>query len=71
MGPPDTTIHEYPRGDESWDLETQAFVEDMQLNREPAPGLTEGIRTLEIVEQIYRRSGFPVNEAGLPGSPVV
>lgn len=65
MGPPETTIHEYPRGDESWDLETRAFVEDIQLNREPSPGLAEGIRTLEIVEQIYRRSGFPVSEAGL------
>ena len=54
MGPPETTIFEYPRGDDSWALETRTFVEDIQLNREPTPGLAEGIRTLEIVEQIYR-----------------
>ena len=65
MGPPETTAWEYPRGDESWALETQAFIEDIRLEREPAPGLTEGIRTLEIVEQIYRRSGFEISQADL------
>jgi predicted dehydrogenase len=65
MGPPETTIHEYPRGDESWALETRAFLDDIRLGREPSPGLAEGIRTLEIVEQIYRRSGFEVSEADL------
>ncbi len=65
MGPPETTIFEYPRGDESWALETRTFLDDIRLNREPAPGLAEGIRTLEIVEQIYRQSGFEVNTAGL------
>ena len=40
-----------------------AFEEDIRLNREPNPGLREGIRTLEIVESIYRRSGYPVNAA--------
>lgn len=56
MGPPETTIFEYPRGDESWAIETRAFIDDIRLNREPAPGLAEGIRTLEIVEAIYRKS---------------
>ncbi len=65
MGPPDTTTWEFPRGDESWAVETRAWVDDICLGREPAPGLAEGIRTLEIVEEIYRRSGFPVSEAGL------
>jgi predicted dehydrogenase len=65
MGPPETTIFEYPRGDESWGLELAEFIADIRLNREPDPGLTEGIRTLEIVEEIYRRSGYPVSDAGL------
>jgi predicted dehydrogenase len=65
MGPPDTTIWEYPRNDDSWALETRAFLDDIRLGREPSPGLREGIRTLEIVEDIYRRSGYPVNNAGL------
>jgi predicted dehydrogenase len=58
MGPPETTIWEYPRGDDSWAAETTAFVEDIRLGREPSPGLAEGIRTLEIVETIYQKSGY-------------
>ncbi len=65
MGPPETTIYEYPRGDDSWAVETNTFIEDIRLGREPTPGLAEGIRTLEAVEEIYRRSGFPVSTAGL------
>jgi predicted dehydrogenase len=63
MGPPETTIFEYPRGDDSWAIETNTFIEDIRLGREPNPGLEEGIRTLEIVEDIYRKSGFPVSDA--------
>jgi hypothetical protein len=53
MGPPETTIWEYPGGDDSWRRETEAFVEDVRLGREPAPGLREGIATLRIVQRIY------------------
>ena len=60
MGPPETTIWEYPGGDDSWKLETSEFIEDIKLGREPSPGLTAGIRTLEIVETIYAKSGFAV-----------
>lgn len=60
MGPPETTIWEFPAGDDSWRLETEAFIEDIAAAREPSPGLREGIRTLEIVEKIYRRSGYPI-----------
>ena len=59
MGPPETTVWDYPGPDDSWRLETEAFVEDIRLGREPAPGLDEGLRTLEIVESVYRQSGFP------------
>jgi predicted dehydrogenase len=55
MGPPETTVWNYPGGDESWAHETNAFIDDIRLDREPSPGLREGIRTLEIVEAIYRR----------------
>ncbi len=65
MGPPETTVFDFPAGDESWRLEVEAFVEDIRLGREPVPGLNEGIRTLEIVETIYQRSGFPVSTAKL------
>jgi len=58
MGPPETTVFEYPGGDDSWRIETDAFIEDIRLGREPSPGLREGIATLKIVGKIYRDSGF-------------
>ena len=57
MGPPETTAWEFPAADGSWALETNAFIDDIRLGRDPSPGLREGIRTLEIVEQIYRQGG--------------
>ncbi len=59
MGPPETQTWEYPAGDDSWAGETSAFAEDIRLGRVPSPGLHEGARTLEIVESIYRKSGYP------------
>jgi predicted dehydrogenase len=59
MGPPETKVWEFPHGDDSWSLETGAFIDDILLGREPSPGLREGIETLEIVETIYRQGGYP------------
>ena len=59
MGPPETAMWEYPSGDTSWALETSAFVEDIRTGRPPSPGLQEGIRILDIVQTIYRKSGYP------------
>ncbi len=57
MGPPETTIFEFPRPDTSWALELDDFLEDIRCSRTPIPGLREGRRVLEIVEQIYEISG--------------
>jgi len=65
MGPPETTVWDYPAGDGSWSLELASFEEDIRTNRAPSPGLPEGIRILEIVEAIYQKSGYPVNTAPL------
>lgn len=65
MGPPETQVFEFPAGDHSWALELAAFSDDIRLGREPNPGLREAIRTLEIVETIYTRSGYPVNTASV------
>jgi predicted dehydrogenase len=56
MGPPETTIFEYPRGDESWKIEMHEFFEDIRLQRTPVPGLKEAKAVLAVVENIY--SGF-------------
>ena len=61
MGPPEATHWEFPGGDGSWAAETTAFIEDIRTCRTPSPGLREGIRTLEIVEAIYRKSGYPTS----------
>lgn len=52
MGPPETTIFEYPRGDESWRLEMQEFFEDIRLRRAPVPGLREAKAALRVVEAL-------------------
>ncbi len=53
MGPPDTTIYEFPRGDESWKIEMAEFFADIQLKRTPVPGLREATAALAVVEKIY------------------
>ena len=55
MGPPETVIHEFPRGDESWKLEMAEFFEDIRLQRTPVPGLKEAISVLKVVQRIYQR----------------
>ena len=56
MGPPETTIWEFPRGDESWKIEMAAFFEDIQQKRTPVPGLKEARAALKVVEEIYQRT---------------
>lgn len=67
MGPPETSAWEYPRGDQSWALEFEAFLEDICLERDPSPGLADARAALTIVEDVHRRSGYtfaePVRES--------
>jgi predicted dehydrogenase len=56
MGPPDTTIWEYPRGDQSWALELEEFLEDIEQARQPAAALTDALAAMQVVETIYRAS---------------
>jgi predicted dehydrogenase len=57
MGPPETTIWEFPRGDESWKIEMAEFFEDIRLKRTPVPGLREARSALSVVERIYQSAG--------------
>ena len=56
MGPPETTIWEFPRGDESWRIEMQEFFDDIRLKRTPVPGLQEAKAAMAVVEKIYASS---------------
>ncbi|EAY57002.1 MAG: putative oxidoreductase family protein [Leptospirillum rubarum] len=58
MGPPETTIWEYPMADNSWEVEMTEFLEDIRLNRSPAAGLVDAVAVLEIVAKIYKESGY-------------
>lgn len=59
MGPPETTIWEFPRGDESWKIEMQEFFEDIRTKRTPSPGLKEAKAVLRVVETLHRKSNVP------------
>jgi predicted dehydrogenase len=56
MGPPETTIWEYPRGDRSWAREFEEFLEDIRLDRQPAASLSDARAALQVVEAIYKCS---------------
>ena len=56
MGPPETTIWEYPGGDRSWEVEFAEFLDDIRLGRQPAASLHDAQAALRVVEEIYRRS---------------
>jgi predicted dehydrogenase len=58
MGPPDTTIWEYPRGDDSWALEFAEFLDDIRLKRTPSANLMDARAALVVVEKIYKDSGY-------------
>jgi predicted dehydrogenase len=58
MGPPETTVWEYPMEDNSWEAEMTEFLEDIRQGKDPSPGLADAVAALEIVDRIYRMSGY-------------
>jgi predicted dehydrogenase len=58
MGPPETTSWEFPMADDSWEVETAEFLEDVRLSRRTSVGLDDAIAALDIVDRIYRGSRY-------------
>jgi predicted dehydrogenase len=58
MGIPDTKVYEFPGLDESWRIEMTKFEEDVRMKRTPDAGLKEAKAALQIVNEIYRKSGY-------------
>jgi predicted dehydrogenase len=56
MGPPETTIWEYPGGDKSWQLELVDFERSIQLGKSCGPSLLDARAVLQVVESIYKGS---------------
>lgn len=53
LGPPPTTIYEYPMTDDSWERETAEFIGDIRLGRAPRPGIEDAQAVLRIIEHLY------------------
>lgn len=58
MGPPETTTWEYPMTDDSWAVEMEEFHEDIRLGRQPSAGLVDAYAALQVIETIYKKSGY-------------
>jgi len=54
LGPPITTIWEYPFPDLSWETEFREFTLSIKNDTEPDCNLNDALETMKIVEQIYK-----------------
>ena len=54
MGPPETTIWEYPGEDLSWRWEIEDFVRASRNGSGGGPSLRDAKAVLEIVKEVYR-----------------
>lgn len=56
MGPPATTIWEYPMADNSWNTEFAEFLEDIRLRRDPVPGIRDAQAALRVIQKVYEEA---------------
>lgn len=56
MGPPETTIWEYPGEDTSWREEYAHLLDCIRTGHTPSGSLTDALATLRVVESIYEQS---------------
>ena len=57
MGPPPTTIHEYPGEDTSWRAEFAHLRECIERNQTPSGSLEDAHEALRVVAKLYEQSG--------------
>ena len=60
MGPPETTIWQYPFPDTSWELEIRELVSAIEEGRAPMGGIGDALKVLELIDTLYQdrdRSG--------------
>jgi predicted dehydrogenase len=56
MGPPETTIWEYPGEDRSWHLEYAHFLDCIAHDRQPDGGLEDALAALRVVGRLYEQA---------------
>ncbi|MDR1943507.1 MAG: Gfo/Idh/MocA family oxidoreductase [Synergistaceae bacterium] len=55
MGPPETSIWQYPSPDNSWEAELREFIAAIRENRRPLCDVGDAIKTLSIIDKLYER----------------
>ncbi len=63
MGPPETTIWEWPGEDRSWHAEFNHFAECVESGRAPAGGLEDALAALAVVGAVYAQSSNAARRA--------
>ena len=56
MGPPETTIYEYPGEDTSWKAEFAHLKHCIETKTPPSGSLPDALAALRIVDQLYQQS---------------
>ncbi|MBV9124697.1 MAG: Gfo/Idh/MocA family oxidoreductase [Planctomycetes bacterium] len=67
MGPPETTMWEFPGEDSSWRLEFDHFAECARHGRTPAGSLEDARAALEVVGRVYRQAATSGMRPGQTG----
>jgi len=55
MGPPETTVFNYPGQDHSWQAEFEDFAAAVNDDRRPCGDIDDAVANLAIVDEIYRK----------------
>jgi predicted dehydrogenase len=65
MGPPETSIWEYPGEDRSWHREWEDFAGAIRDRRQPLGNIEDALQALVIIKKLYSQSGVSTeNPAG-------
>jgi len=56
MGPPETTVWEYPFPDRSWEEEFKVFIQAIKKGYRPCGDIDDALAALKVVEKIYEVS---------------
>ena len=56
MGPPETTVEQYPGEDRSWHAEFEHFIDCIEHRRRPSGDLHDALAALEVVARLYAQS---------------
>jgi len=57
MGPPETYSWEYPMPDDSWRIEVEEFIRDIENGTNISSNIDSSLGVLELVNEIYKGSG--------------